>query len=217
MPGSQSKHLVVLPADLVQVLQRCGIGDDHVHQRRQIGYLSGYLGDIGAKTAVIENEYIDRDFLEDHVLYYSRCFHDYDRKCHRVHFFSKVYSEEDIDEIIVGGNADGFHDFTASYLGFVVVRPLPETIVGRTCLVPYVENGATDRHYKALCDTGVSFFWEKTMRSLYAISGAGFSRGSMCDMCLVGGILCYRKSVRTYGSLPGAYHCAGDRTWLVFC
>lgn len=161
MPGSQSKHLVVLPADLVQVLQRCGIGDDHVHQRRQIGYLSGYLGDIGAKTAVIENEYIDRDFLEDHVLYYSRCFHDYNRKCHRVHFFSKVYSEEDIDEIIVGGNADGFQDFTASYLGFVVIRPLPETIVGRTCLVPYVENGATDRHYKALCDTGVSFFGRK--------------------------------------------------------
>lgn len=46
-----------------------------------------YFDHIGAKTIIVENDYIDRDFLEDYSGYYARCFHDYQRSCTRLHFF----------------------------------------------------------------------------------------------------------------------------------
>lgn len=149
----------VLAADFAKILSACG-RDVSVVGKRQIAYLSTYLRAVGAKTAVIEKDYVDRDFLEDHVRYYSRCFHEYSRMCHRVHFFAHEYSEQEIDEFLVDAEAEKQRAFSDAYLGFVVIRPLPQTVVGRTCLVPYEED-RTHRHYMALREVPVSFFGRK--------------------------------------------------------
>lgn len=127
-----------------------------------LSYLSRYLSGIDARLAVVESDYIDRDYLEDYARYYSKCLLDYNRKCYRIHFFSCVATREDLERFICplessteSGNAKV--DFLGVYLGFVVIRPLPKTVVGRTCLVPYSTDG-TGRHYLALRQVDVSFF-----------------------------------------------------------
>ena len=133
-----------------------------------MAYLPGYLAGIGAKTAVIEPEYIDRDYLDDYARYYAKCFDGYERTCYRVHFFDAVYDQPTIDKFILSTCDESSDDeprkklaqFENSYLGFVVIRPLPETIIGRTCLCAYPERERT-RQYKALRNVKVSFFGRK--------------------------------------------------------
>lgn len=104
-------------------------------------YFESYFKHLDAKTIVVENDYIDRDFLEDFAAYYVRCFHDYERKCTRLHFFSHAFSEAEFAGLL-NGDANGLRvqQLQGSYLGFVVVKPLPRTVVGRTCLRTYNDN-----------------------------------------------------------------------------
>lgn len=101
-------------------------------------YFKYYLKDIGAKTLVVEKDYIDRDFLEDFSGYYVRCFAPYKRKCWRLHFFSFQFTPEDFENLL-SGNTSRISEtiLRDNYLGFLVAKPLPQTIVGRTCIKPY--------------------------------------------------------------------------------
>jgi hypothetical protein len=120
---------------------------DLIAKKTHLVYFQSYFGKIGAKTIVAENEYVDRDFLEDYAAYYVRCFHTYDRKCTRLHFFDTAFTTTDFDKLLRGES--GILDPTLlknSYLGFVVVKPLPETVIGRTCLKTY-DDGQGRRCY----------------------------------------------------------------------
>lgn len=129
-----------------------------------IRQLANYLSEtgIGAQCAVIEREYLDRNFSDDYSAYYGGCFRDCHRRCCRVHFFKECYEAGDIERNLVASEEDGsLKKFKASYLGFVVIRPLMQTIIGRTCLVPYPcekSYDAAGRHYLAVCTNDVSFF-----------------------------------------------------------
>ncbi|HVS72226.1 MAG TPA: hypothetical protein VHQ47_13300 [Phycisphaerae bacterium] len=104
-------------------------------------YFESYFGKLGAKTIVVENDYVDRDFLEDFAAYYVRCHHQYDRRCARLHFFNQQFAAADLENLLKGGAGGLTADLMKStYLGFVVVKPLPETVVGRTCLRTYPED-----------------------------------------------------------------------------
>jgi hypothetical protein len=103
-----------------------------------ISYLYNYLKTLKCSTMVVEKAYVDRDFLDDFAHYYVRCFRPYDRFCKRVHFFSGVdetllakyfEGEADVDVLVRNLNRD--------YLGFVVVKPLPSAIIGRTVVKPW--------------------------------------------------------------------------------
>lgn len=139
---------------------------DPNEQFKVVRNLSGYLSELMVKCAVIEEDYVDRDYLDDYSRYYSRCDAEYKRKCYRIHFFSKAYKGEDVIDIVSKADTkekEGeFADFAETYLGFVVIRPLSTAIVGRTCLRPYPEKDLkmqdTGRRYKALTDVKVSFF-----------------------------------------------------------
>lgn len=97
-----------------------------------------YLDQIAARTIVIENDYIDHDYLDDFASYYVRCFQPYDRRCKRLHFFSIPLSEETFLQMVCGQlSASEVDRICAAYLGFIVARPLPEAIIGRTALVTY--------------------------------------------------------------------------------
>jgi hypothetical protein len=106
-------------------------------------YFEGYFGDLGAGTILIENHYIDKDFLEDYAAYYVRCFHRYRRFCSRLHFFRNNFVAADVEALLEGGTNGQLTQeiLQENYLGFVVVKPLPRTIIGRTCLRTYPEDG----------------------------------------------------------------------------
>lgn len=123
--------------------------------------LENYLKDIGTECAVIEEDYIDSNFLDDYASYYVRNFSNGRKRCCRVHFFDERYLESDIRQMIANPERDC--KISEHYLGYVVVRPLRKTIVGTTCLVSYKQKREArgwepGRHYLAVCKKNVSFF-----------------------------------------------------------
>ena len=109
-----------------------------VESKNHIAYFEGYFNEIGAKTIIIENDYIDRDFLEDFAGYYVRCFYPYKSRCVRLHFFSTDFDYQAFHNLL-NGNSDTVNPKTLQefYLGFLVIKPLPKRIIGRTCLKTY--------------------------------------------------------------------------------
>jgi hypothetical protein len=110
-------------------------------------YLYKYLKDLKCRNILVEKKYTDKNYLIDYTKYYARCFTDYPKKCNRVHFFDKNYSEENFLALINNeeNSSLSHEDFNNSYIGFIVVRPLPETIIGKTVLRTY------DRNNKGYC------------------------------------------------------------------
>jgi len=113
-----------------------------VENKLHLVYFEEYFQNIGAETIVVENDYVDRDFLEDYAGYYVRCFREYPRRCTRVHFFAKKFSAEDFEKYLGGGTGNLTKEtLRGNYRGFIVVKPLPQTVVGRTCLATYDDGG----------------------------------------------------------------------------
>ncbi len=48
-----------------------------IADKPHLSYFDEYFSYLGAQTIIVENDYVDRDFLEDYAGYYSRCFADY--------------------------------------------------------------------------------------------------------------------------------------------
>lgn len=119
-----------------------------VESHRRARYLSSYLSAIGARTLVIEELYTDADYLDDYASYYAKSFVDYSRRCKRLHFFSSDFDRERCVRILAEP-AGVPRDFPNAYLGFVVARPLPSAIVGRTVLKTYDTDGGR-RNYLAV-------------------------------------------------------------------
>ena len=111
-------------------------------------YLTEYLGDVGinARTILIERDYVSKDYLIDYTSYYSLCFTDYQKRCKRVHFFNCEIVEEDFQNFVLSEGDEG--RYNDSYLGFIVVKPIPSTVIGYTVLKNYeLENGDILRNY----------------------------------------------------------------------
>lgn len=115
---------------------------EEVQRKLHRQYFSDYFSALSARTIVVEPGYVDHDFLEDFAAYYVRCFESYERTTTRLHFFSTDFTEDQFRQTLVdpaaGLNAQQMQE---SYLGFVVVKPLPQTVVGRTCLKTYPDDG----------------------------------------------------------------------------
>ena len=104
------------------------------------GYLDRYLANIGAQTIVVEHDYTDADYLDDFANYYVKSWVEYERHCKRIHFFSIMFEERRfLTEI--GDKSAASDEFLQSYLGFIVARPLPSAIIGRTVLRTYDHDG----------------------------------------------------------------------------
>ena len=93
-----------------------------------------HLKDLDAKSYIVEEKYIDRDYSADYSHFYARIFRHHDRHCKRVHFFSDdavhIYQGVLSSEVL-----NQFRNLaTKTYCGFCVVRPLPDAPIGRTVL-----------------------------------------------------------------------------------
>ena len=105
---------------------------------RQAEYLEIYLKEIGCQTVVVENHYIDRVFMHDDAIYYVRSLRSYPNFTKRVHFFKQPFDHTSWHEMI-GRAGRGEHspiqqNLQDCYLGFSVIRPLPNSPIGRTVL-----------------------------------------------------------------------------------
>ena len=130
-------------AQLIGLITDKSGGDQHcVSHKLHSTYFEEYFSEIGAKTILVENRYIDKDFLEDFAGYYVRCFRDYDRRCTRIHFFRAPFNYEGFASYLSGVPTPiTAAKLQEAYLGFLVVKPLPKTPIGRTCLRTYPHDG----------------------------------------------------------------------------
>ena len=129
-------------------------------------YFEEYLKELNIQTFVVEEDYVDSDYLTDYAAYYVRCHSEYERHTRRVHFFRTSFSPEEFDSLISGQNENLRNRLSvpvdkgapAAYAGFMVIKPLPETLIGRTCIDTYpVDDGAKERIYpiKRVYDTSL--------------------------------------------------------------
>ena len=143
------------PANLYKALENEHLPASEVARKRRAVYLTNYLTRLNTRLIIVEPAYIDAGYLDDYAAYYVKCFKTYDRRCKRIHFFSEEFSVTDFLRIIDGKTSKAVRKkFSDSYLGFVVARPLPDAIIGRTVLKTYDDdNGRRNysciREYKA--------------------------------------------------------------------
>lgn len=125
-------------------------------------YFEEYFKVLDSKTILVEVPYVDHDYLEDFSAYYVKCFKDYDRFCTRLHFFSIPFSDEDFTKLLTSQNPHiNNESLNKTYLGFIVVKPIPLTFIGRTCLKTYPLSDGRDypfRHEYRVNLFGVNLF-----------------------------------------------------------
>lgn len=145
------------PSNLSKELSNKHTDVEMVKTKNHFSYFKNYLGvdGLNAKTMVIEEEYVSKDFLHDYASYYAFCFTHYHKFCRRIHFFSRAFTLEDLNKAIVGEN----HRLWNSYLGFIVVNPIPITMIGYTVLKTYSAGKKKDlRKYWGLRDYKIHLF-----------------------------------------------------------
>ncbi len=140
---------------LFKALSNAHVSPAEVRKQGRAVYLHRYLAELGAQSIVVEHEYTDGDYLDDFAAYYVKCFARYERRCKRLHFFQVPLTKESVQLQVRGSSNDEQEvAFRKSYLGFIVARPLPEAIIGRTVLATYPDDGGRRnypcaRQYKA--------------------------------------------------------------------
>jgi hypothetical protein len=126
--------------NLALLIRECfGSSFPNIVNKNQVKYLVKYLTDLGTKTIVCENEYIDKNYLDDYSKYYVNCFTGYSRFCARLHFFSDDFNHKDFTDLLNNQLSKKItqSSLNKSYSGFIVIKPLPLTFLGKVCLRPY--------------------------------------------------------------------------------
>lgn len=118
-------------------------GADQIRERPHYTYFKQYLGSEGleAKMIVVEKKYISRAYITDYSKYYATCFTDYPRHCDRVHFFNKQFTEDQFFRELLDPNSDFL---SSGYLGCIVVKPIPDSVIGPTLLVTRNKTSSED-------------------------------------------------------------------------
>ena len=142
----------------------------YVLEKSFIGYLDAYLTPwknpkgnikIGFGISILsEKNYIDTSFLDDFAHHYVKNFQNYEKNCLRIHFFK--CNPEDVS-IIYNYNAskDKIEELKKNYLGFIVIRPIPNYFVARACISVWPEEDnkhlfITNKIQASLC--GINFY-----------------------------------------------------------
>lgn len=108
---------------------------DDSHQKM---YMISYLSGAGVKTILVEENYFDRDYLDEFSSFYSRVAVGYPNVCKRLHIFGP--NEIDRESFLEGlGTNDKNGFLQENYLGFIVLRPIPSAPFGRAVLALYYD------------------------------------------------------------------------------
>lgn len=141
----------------------------------QIGYLARYCNGLNAASVVREEHYVDRHFVDEFVLYYSRTLRPPRNAVRRFHLFSIPFTNDAFSAMLVKSmtstaDADEVRSrLQDAYLGFISIRPIPSVPVGRTVLKRWEDSHpvrrqvwATSTHHVHLANiklsvTGLAF------------------------------------------------------------
>ncbi|MCX9011203.1 MAG: hypothetical protein OIN66_08785 [Candidatus Methanoperedens sp.] len=125
-------------------------------------YLFKYLNNLKAKTYIIENKYIDKDYLIDFSNFYSRSFDIDEKFTTRLHFFSPFFSDKDLKRLLIDYDEKILEKLNSTYLGFVVIKPIHDSngcpIIGRTVLKTYPLKDKGECRYFVTGLHNLSFF-----------------------------------------------------------
>lgn len=117
--------------------------ENQIQNKHHFVCFENYFKTIKTQTIVVEKNYINREFLEDYASYYARSFNNYERKCTRLHFFGVNFTEDQFRQALrndgIGFQAHNLQN--EGYHGFIVLKKLPKTIIGKTCLKTYSSEG----------------------------------------------------------------------------
>ncbi|AVB21583.1 MULTISPECIES: hypothetical protein [Pseudomonas syringae group] len=122
---------------ITNLVRECfGYDFPDIFSKDQVDYVFAYLTCLDAKAVLLEFDYVDRDYLEDFSRYYVKRFGNDGHKCARLHFFSSQVTHQTITSILEKdvGSAQDIINLNRDYLGFMVIKPLPRTFIGKTCL-----------------------------------------------------------------------------------
>lgn len=147
--NSLSIAVTVVPyseEELAQALCNEWVPAEQLRQDQHFNFLREYLGPVRdglhAQTMVLEWPYVSQSYLEDYTNYYAHCFSPYERDCTRVHFFGTSFTRRRL----LAALPNATHKIWKSYLGYIVVKPLP-TPLGATLLRPYANGSQAARRY----------------------------------------------------------------------
>jgi hypothetical protein len=112
--------------------------------QKQLRRIANVLSTAGCGSVAVERHYIDRDYMEDHSVFYSRSLYPYVNFCTRAHFFDLSCGDLELElrrQLNLGIEKGGAEfkkacaDFSREhYLGFSVIKPLSGSPVGRTVI-----------------------------------------------------------------------------------
>src|SRR5437588_399709 len=99
---------------------------------QQLEYVRQYAQELGCSAILIEDDYVDRDYTQDHSVFYSTSFAQYTALCRRIHFFKDIAAKE-LPQVLTAvaserqKSADAYssacREFSESkYLGFSVIK-----------------------------------------------------------------------------------------------
>ena len=95
-----------------------------VGDSRQVRYLRRSLDDLGAVSVLVEPYYFDRDYLAEFSAFYCTSSAGYANVCRRLHFFKSEITREHLTRALAD-DPEAVALLSSSYLGFVVLRPIP--------------------------------------------------------------------------------------------
>ena len=107
---------------------------------KQSQYLHAYLHILGSSVIVEEQNYFDRDYLDEFSSFYSLSSRGYVNVCRRLHFFSSDQVNYELFKRAAGGDEQAEELLQNSYLGFCIIRPIPTAKLGRTILKWFPDN-----------------------------------------------------------------------------
>src|SRR5262245_44241428 len=87
----QGIEVIPFPGDFATIFRKPAGLIEGTWPPTQVTYIGAYLQRLGCKTVVIERHYIDRDYIHDHALLYSRSLRAYPNYCYRLHFFHESF------------------------------------------------------------------------------------------------------------------------------
>jgi len=119
-----------------------GRTSETLKQRGNACYFEDYLKHLDVVSMIQEIEYVDSDYMNDFAAYYAKCFSSFSKFTRRIHFFAIQIGRDEFSTALSDPASplrQRLHDDPDLYLGFIVVKPLPRTFIGKTCLRPYPE------------------------------------------------------------------------------
>ncbi|MHA1143148.1 MAG: hypothetical protein ACTSRW_00235 [Candidatus Helarchaeota archaeon] len=133
-----------------QLLTAIGDKGDHIHEKEKYNFITKekvkeyptfdnlveQLDRLSCKSIVNELCYIDDDFLTDFGHSHVVSFPHVQKTTRRLHFFNEKIGQDFLEDFLHSDSSSEKKDldFNDYYLGFCVLRPLPNAYLGRTCL-----------------------------------------------------------------------------------